>query len=403
MKKHILFLFFQIKSTICALPRILLCTLILSGVVFAIGIFGNKMMSTDNRAINAKIDVVLDPNDVEVLVAYQLYANMDGITSVAECRPTYNIDTALNNLKNGNSAAVVVIPFGFVDGIMNGKNIPGRIILPPNAGIESMMFCSVIDAGVHSLAHVESAIYAVSDVIINNNMGKKLLEDATDYLNDVNVDYAMKRNRFYKNISLSSTGESSIASYYLASAVVLLMILCGLSITGIFSENPPVVLDAMKSNRISKGYIRFSEYFAAGLIFTVLFLLITIISGRIVDKNNFELTFGGIISFVLLAFSIVAFIMFICMITDSGLISTLLIFLLAIFMAYACGRILPSVFLPDKVAEIGNYLPMKYWCSLYESITAGKPDLLSLRNTMISGLIFCGSSIGITYLRGRKC
>ena len=298
---------------------------------------------------------------------------------------------------------MVVIPFGFVDGIMNGKNIPGRIILPPNAGIESMMFCSVIDAGVRSLAHVESAIYAVSDVIINNNMGKNLLEDATDYLNDVNVDYAMKRNRFYKNISLSSTGESSIASYYLASAVVLLMILCGLSITGIFSENPPVVLDAMKSNRISKGYIRFSEYFAAGLIFTVLFLLITIISGRIVDKNNFELTFGGIISFVLLAFSIVAFIMFICMITDSGLISTLLIFLLAIFMAYACGRILPSVFLPDKVAEIGNYLPMKYWCSLYESITAGKPDLLSLRNTMISGLIFCGSSIGITYLRGRKC
>lgn len=403
MKKHILFLFFQIKSTICALPRILLCTLILSVVVLAIGIFGNKMMNSDNRAINAKIDVVLDPNDVEVLVAYQLYTKMDSITSVAECRPTYDIETALNNLKNNNSAAVVVIPFGFVDGIMNGKNIPGRVILPPNAGIESMMFCSVIDAGVRSLAHVESAIYAVSDVIMEHNLGEKLLEDATDYLNDVNIDYAMKRNRFYKNISLSSTGESSIASYYLASAVVLLMILCGLSITGIFSENPPAVLESMKSNRISKGYIRFSEFFAAGLIFTVLFLIITLIAGQIVDKDNFRLTFTGIIAFALLAYSIVAFIMFICMATDSGLISTLLIFLLAIIMVYACGRILPSVFLPEKIAKTGNYMPMKYWCSLYESITAGKPDPVSLRNTLIYGLVFLGSSIGITHLRGRKC
>lgn len=361
------------------------------------------MMNSDNRAINAKIDVVLDPNDVEVLVAYQLYTKMDSITSVAECRPTYDIETALNNLKNNNSAAVVVIPFGFIDGIMNGKNIPGRVILPPNAGIESMMFCSVIDAGVRSLAHVESAIYAVSDVIMEHNLGEKLLEEATDYLNDVNIDYAMKRNRFYKNISLSSTGESSIASYYLASAVVLLMILCGLSITGIFSENPPAVLESMKSNRISKGYIRFSEFFAAGLIFTVLFLIITLIAGQIVDKDNFRLTFTGIIAFALLAYSIVAFIMFICMATDSGLISTLLIFLLAIIMVYACGRILPSVFLPGKIAKTGNYMPMKYWCSLYESITAGKPDPVSLRNTLIYGLVFLGSSIGITHLRGRKC
>lgn len=381
------------------LPRILLCTLILSGVVLAVGIFGNKMMSTDNKAISADIDVVLPQNDVEVLLAYQLYVNMDSISSVAVCRPTFDEAVAFMHMREGDSAGIAIIPFGFVDGILNGTNVPARFILPHNAGIETMMFCSVINAGIKSLAYVQSAIYAITDVIIEKKLGNDALNNATDYLNDINIEYAEKRSSFYNHISLSSTGENGVSAFYLASGIVLLMILCGLSVVSIFSENPPAILDAMKTNRISKGYIRFGEYFSIGLIFTILFVIVDFVAGHFVDKSNFKISFSGIMAFVILAYSVVAFIMFICMITDRGLISTLVIFLLAIVMIYASGRILPSVFLPDTVADIGAFMPTKFWGALLESININKIDFAALRGTLLYGAAFLAASIGLTYLR----
>lgn len=91
--------------------------------------------------------------------------------------------------------------------------------------------------------------------------------------------------------------------------------------------------------------------------------------------------------------------MFICLLSDCGLISTLLIFLMAVVMTYACGRILPAVFLPETVAAIGNYLPLKHWCNVFETIVTNKNSYSSLKYVLLYGTVFFAGSIGLTYLR----
>ena len=261
MKKHLLFLLFQVKASLRALPRILFSTVILALVVISVGFCGSKIMSTDAKKVNANIEIVIPPDDTTLLMAFQIYTNMDSIASIATCHLSESKEAAFDALEEGRAAAVVVIPSGFIGGILNGTNIPANVYLPPNAGIESTIFTSVVDAGVKSLAYVQSAIYAVTDVVLAHNMGNDVLTEA----NDVNIDLALVRSRFYTPVVITSTGVSTI-NYYFATVILLLVILSGLSIAGIFNENSEAVLHSMKINGISKGYIRASTL-ASELLF----------------------------------------------------------------------------------------------------------------------------------------
>lgn len=196
MKKHLLFLLFQLKASLRVLPRILFSTVILALVVISVGFCGSKIMSTDAKKVNANIEIVIPPDDTTLLMAFQIYTNMDSIASIATCHLSESKEAAFDALEEGRAAAVVAIPSGFIGGILNGTNIPANVYLPPNAGIESTIFTSVVDAGVKSLAYVQSAIYAVTDVVLAHNMGNDVLTEAEDYLNDVNIDLALVRSRF---------------------------------------------------------------------------------------------------------------------------------------------------------------------------------------------------------------
>ena len=160
-------------------------------------------------------------------------------------------------------------------------------------------------------------------------------------------------------------------------------------------------MESLKINGFSKAYIRFSEYMSATVIFALLFGVVTIIGGFTINKNVFSITPAGILTFIVMTMSIMSFIAFLCSIADSGLVSTLLIFLSALLMIYACGRILPSVFLPKAVASIGAMLPVKHWCNLYEAINQGTTYIPSLIYSIIAGVLFLGAAIGVTYIKGR--
>ena len=120
MKKHLLFLLFQVKASLRALPRILFSTVILALVVISVGFCGSKIMSTDAKKVNANIEIVIPPDDTTLLMAFQIYTNMDSIASIATCHLSESKEAAFDALEEGRAAAVVVIPSGFIGGILNG-------------------------------------------------------------------------------------------------------------------------------------------------------------------------------------------------------------------------------------------------------------------------------------------
>ena len=399
-KKHMLYLLFQVKSSIRVVPRLLICTIIVTAVVAVAGICGNTMLNSGDKAVNAKIAIVLPEDDATLLPAFQIVAKMGSISSIASFVPTKE-ETAIQYLEEGKVAAAVIIPENFISDIINGKNTPARIIIPKNAGIESMLFCTTIDAGSRSVALAQTSVYAVADLYEKYGISDEDYEIANEYLNNQNISFALRRAGFYNTIVTSSTGTSSSAGYYIASGFVFMLLLCSLSVIGAFSNNPPAIMESLKINRISKGYIRISEFISVGLIFCLLFGGTTLIASLTFAKSIIHMNFIGFLCLLLLIFSVISYIMLICSMTDSGLISTLLIFLTSVAMLYACGRILPSVYLPQTVATVGEYLPVRHWCRLFESLSTGKTEMYSLLYTIFSGIAFVAASIGITALRGR--
>lgn len=396
VKKHLLFLFLQIKASVSFIPRFIICSIILAVTAGAVGICGTKLMNEDTSGVHVNVAVVLPENDTLLHLAFKIYAAMDSMSSIASFKTVAGSDEALTMVSDGTVSSAVILPEGFLDAVMEGTPVNPHIILPSDAGIETLIFSSILDAGSRSLAYSQAVTRALADLVESHDMGPVVLAESAAYSSDLTTHYSMARTEFYNIIRLSATGEASSTDYYFATAVVLLMLLSGMSVTGIFTVR------ASKINGISDTYTCFCQYAAASFLFIVLFGAITLIGGRLTVGSSFTVSFNGILSFLIMALSITAFTAFLCTAADSGLISTLLIFLSAVIMIYACGRIMPSVFLPETVARIGSYLPVKHWCSLCESAVYGRIYLPSAIYSVVSGIIFLSASIGIFHLKGRS-
>lgn len=400
IKKHLLFLFFQIKSTLRSLPRLLLCTAVFAVAVTALGICGNAILGRGGEtAVSVRVAAVIPEGDSDIALAFQLIANMDSLKSVCKFE-TLDIDTALAKLDRGELSAVIEIPEGFIDSLMYGQNTPGNVIIPENAGMESLLFCSLIGAGAQFLSYSEAGIYAVGD-LLQSYAFQDSVSSVQDALYDYYIAYTMNRGNFFEAEPVSATGSLSAANYYICSGMVLMLLLCGMTVADRFSNRPAAVMESLRASRISKAYIRLCELAGVTFLFFVLFAGILIAAGNRFASAYINLTPGGVLIFLILTASVASFVMLLCCVADSGLVSVLLMFLSTALMMYASGRIVPSSYLPPAIERIGRLLPAYGWCRLAESVTSGQINAPALIMTIAYGLVFTVAGITVTMIRGR--
>lgn len=401
VKKHLLLLLFQIKSTFRSIPRLIICTALFAAAVLALGICGNAILGRSAEdTVNVKVAAVIPKDDPDIALAFNLIANMDSLKSVCEFE-TLDMETALDRLDKGELSAIIQIPEGFIQSLLYGSNTPGNVIVPENAGMESMLFCSLIGAGAQFLSYSEAGIYAVGDLLRMNGFNSSA-SSAQDALYDYYISYTMNRGNFFKPEPVSATGSLSIAGYYICSGIVLMLLLCGMTVSDRFSNRPAAVMESLRTSGISKAYIKISELTGVTLMFFVLFAAVLIAAGNGFASEYIELTPGGILIFLVLTASVSSFIMLLSCLADGGLVSVLLMFLSSAFMMYAGGRIVPSSYLPPAIENIGKMLPAYSWCRLVESVTSGQINTNSLVMTVAYGLAFILISIIVIVIKGRE-
>lgn len=401
VKKHILFLFFQIKSAFPILPRLVICTIIFGAIAVSVALCGNRILNKDSKSpVKIVVAAVIPDDDPEVQMGFQVVSNMESLSSICSF-VSVDKDTALEMLSNNEVSAIIEIQSGFVEDLMYGINTPAIITLPENAGYDSLVIKSVIDAGAKSLSASEAGIYAVIDFLDEQGYDAEAIT-ADEVLYEYYLKYTFNRGSFFKNEKISSTGNSTLTGFYLASGIVFIMLLCGMAATGYFSNRPAAVTDSLKISGISKGYTRLSEYVGLTLIFFILFGIIIGVAAFTPMSDYIRITPAGLLSFLILTCSVTSFIMFLCCLADSGFVSNLLIFLLSSVMLFAGGRIVPGAFLPVLLERIGTYLPAYSWCNLAESMFLGVFNSKALLSTLIFGVIFLAGSILITIVKGKE-
>ena len=191
-----------------------------------------------------KVALVVDDDNIYVNAAINYLFEDEKVRELCEFTRT-DMKTAAEMLLNGEKQAVVLIPEGFFDAIMNGGNVSPKVILKKSGQISSLAyFQEMISAGAKSLAIAQAAIYAADDIC--RTLAPEKYNETENYLNRTLMLTVLRRDTLFKTQIVSPTGNVTLAGFYIAGAVMAVILFSMTACCGLFcvnDKNRKVILD----------------------------------------------------------------------------------------------------------------------------------------------------------------
>lgn len=295
-------------------------------------------------------------------LATQYISSMDSVRSVCDF---YYLDEqeSVEQLKQGTLQAVVVLPEGFYHDVQVGINPPAQIYFPKDAAQNTQVFEELVTAGVSFLQTAEAGVYAALDTA--SYYGVELqgagLGDTIAYLF---AHQMLKRDSVYSARMLSSMGNLSVAEYYYAAGLVILLMMCGIQFGFLYGKRNRSVEDKLKirgAGSIRQSVVKIlvmTEFlYVTGLLYYFAGIGIAIRTG------TYFVLYQGKIWYVLLLLCLGIAIYFHVLYELSGSSSQAAVFVFAVnvLTIIGAGILIPEAYLGKEIAGISRFLPMKYW------------------------------------------
>lgn len=295
-------------------------------------------------------------------LATQYISSMDSVRSVCDF---YYLDEqeAVEQLKQGTLQAVVVLPEGFYHDVQVGINPPAQIYFPKDAAQNTQVFEELVTAGVSFLQTAEAGVYAALDTA--SYYGIELqgagLGDTIAYLF---AHQMLKRDSVYSARMLSSMGNLSVAEYYYAAGLVILLMMCGIHFGFLYGKRNRSVEDKLKIRGV--GSIRQS---VVKILVMTEFLYVTGLLyyfagiGVAGWTKTYFVFYQGTTWYALLLLCLGIAIYFHVLYELSGNSSQAAVFVFAVnvITIIGAGVLIPEAYLGKEIAGISHFLPMKYW------------------------------------------
>lgn len=295
-------------------------------------------------------------------LATQYISSMDSVRSVCDF---YYLDEqeSVEQLKQGTLQAVVVLPEGFYHDVQVGINPPAQIYFPKDVAQNTQVFEELVTAGVSFLQTAEAGVYAALDTA--SYYGIELqgagLGDTIAYLF---VNQMLKKDSVYSARMLSSMGNLSVAEYYYAAGLVILLMMCGIQFGFLYGKRNRSVEDKLKIRGV--GSIRQSvvkilvmtEFlYVTGLLYY--FAGIGIASWT---KTYFVFYQGATwYALLLLCLGIAIYFHVLYELSGSSSQAAVFVFAVNVITISGAGVLIPEAYLGKGIAGISRFLPMKYW------------------------------------------
>ena len=295
-------------------------------------------------------------------LATQYISSMDSVRSVCDF---YYLDEqeAVEQLKQGTLQAVVLLPEGFYHDVQVGINPPAQIYFPKDAAQNTQVFEELVTAAVSFLQTAEAGVYAALDTA--SYYGVELqgagLGDTIAYLF---AHQMLKRDSVYSAKMLSTMGNLSVAEYYYAAGLVILLMMCGIQFGFLYGKRNRSVEDKLKIRGV--GSIRQS---VVKILVMTEFLYVTGLLyyfagiGVAGWTKTYFVFYQGTTWYALLLLCLGIAIYFHVLYELSGSSSQAAVFVFAVNVITICGAgvLIPEAYLGKEIAGISRFLPMKYW------------------------------------------
>lgn len=295
-------------------------------------------------------------------LATQYISSMDSVRSVCDF---YYLDEqeSVEQLKQGTLQAVVVLPEGFYHDVQVGINPPAQIYFPKDVAQNTQVFEELVTAGVSFLQTAEAGVYAALDTA--SYYGVELqgagLGDTIAYLF---AHQMLKRDSVYSARMLSTMGNLSVAEYYYAAGLVILLMMCGIQFGFLYGKRNRSVEDKLKIRGV--GSIRQS---VVKILVMTEFLYVTgllyYFAGIGVagwTKTYFVFYQGTTwYALLLLCLGIAIYFHVLYELSGSGSQAAVFVFAVNVITISGAGVLIPEAYLGKEIAGISRFLPMKYW------------------------------------------
>ncbi len=326
-------------------------------------------------------------------LATQYISSMDSVRSVCDF---YYLDEqeAVEQLKQGTLQAVVVLPEGFYHDVQVGINPPAQIYFPKDAVQNTQVFEELVTAGVSFLQTAEAGVYAALDTA--SYYGIELqgagLGDTIAYLF---VNQMLKRDSVYSARMLSSMGNLSVAEYYYAAGLVILLMMCGIQFGFLYGKRNRSVEDKLKicgvgsiRQSVVKILVMTEFLYVTGLLYYFAGIGIAIRTG------TYFVLYQGKIWYVLLLLCLGIAIYFQVLYELSGSSSQAAVFVFAVnvLTIIGAGILIPEAYLGKGIAGISHFLPMKYWNAYTAGMLEGELSKEAVTGTVF--FLFIGMAAG---------
>lgn len=299
--------------------------------------------------------------DERTALAMNLLSGMEDVEKYASF-VTMEEEQAEKLLAAGELSGIVVIPSGFIDGVLYGDNLSPKLILDRKNPIENILILSLAEGVTGMLSAAQSGIYTVMDNVPSSISSA----ERNQVLFEINMEYVswtLDRNSMFTGHTVSVAGNLTLMQHSLIMGILWFLSLSAPVLFRVYSvREEGAVLVRMKSMGAPLQSYLLGKWLAglfANLLITsgiVLFLSCTL------EKLGMHMNFspsviGGFFLTALFTASLGYCCANLCK-TATG--QVLLCFLFTTAGMMAAGGIIPTLLLPPFFETLEKFSPFYY-------------------------------------------
>lgn len=406
MIKRLRYLSMELKKTAKLLPA-MLAQIILLISVLAMVVFGSvKSMGWEALSIHAEIAVVVGEDSTLMTGMLLRYVeNMESVSQFCDFRQTTEQE-GFALLEKGEVTALVLLPEGLLEGIMNGTNPVVEIYFPKQVGLEALFFREMTEAGEGLLRVAQAQIYGAGDMARAFGLTEQLSQIEVE-IDSYNLAFALDRLALYDSAKVSAFGSVNAVQFYLASGSIMFLLLAGMAMYPVVRREPPALCRQLERAGMGEIWQSFCQWLCgllcislfAGVLWAAVRLFVRFgpqetVEHLVTDRGYPLYMEAGLAAVILMTVTTLVYLIHSLAGSRTG--GILLVFLLSVVTVYLSGGLVPAMFLPQPMRTLGAWLPsawlIRAMCGLWagrDAVVTGECVVVLCGYTVLCGGLVC--------------
>lgn len=377
---RLVFLELELKRACKRLPYVIAGAIVLICFMGTVALLADRTLYGEQAVGRIPVGVVLPEEDPLAKQVVSMLGSLDSVESL--CDFLYMDEAeARREMESGELFAVLLVPKGFVEGIMEGSNLPVQVLLPEGGGIQSGIFKELTQAGARTLGSAQAGIYAGEQLLEEYGRLEGIRQLEED-LNRSYLQYSLSREDYFQTVRVSATKDVDTLAFYGISGGVLVLLLSAVPASGYLA---PYGLGMRRKLRLlgigdrTVFCARVLGLFALELAVGTLLCAGAVLAGWMPVSAG---TAGGILLVCFGAAAVSGAVFE----AAGDLTGGVLMFFGAVAAAhFGAGGFLPLVFLPEAVRRAAPFLPSYILMDGVKMMVTGQREALAAGRLALLG------------------